>query len=121
MAEVSDSSEPDHCSAPVFFIAAGPCERVPCPGSANADRAATREARPWRGDHGSRSDVAEGLGIAGLVRVADDSHAAEQISRLVGHSGTTTTETVYRKQIRPVLVRGADAMDLIFPTENHAS
>jgi integrase len=43
----------------------------------------------------------------------------EHISRLVGHSGTTTTETIYRKQIRPVLVRGADAMDLIFPTENH--
>ena len=42
----------------------------------------------------------------------------EHISRLVGHSGTTTTETIYRKQIRPVLVRGADAMDLIFPTEN---
>jgi integrase len=39
----------------------------------------------------------------------------EHISRLVGHSGTTTTETIYRKQIRPVLVRGADAMDLIFP------
>lgn len=43
----------------------------------------------------------------------------EQISRLVGHSGTMTTETIYRKQIRPVLVRGADAMDLIFPTGNH--
>jgi integrase len=41
----------------------------------------------------------------------------EHISRLVGHSGTTTTETIYRKQIRPVLVRGADAMDLIFPSE----
>ena len=27
----------------------------------------------------------------------------EQISRLVGHSGTTTTETIYRKQIRPVI------------------
>jgi integrase len=27
----------------------------------------------------------------------------EQISRLVGHSGTTTAETIYRKQIRPVL------------------
>lgn len=39
----------------------------------------------------------------------------EQISRLVGHSGTTTTETIYRKQIRPVLVHGADAMDAIFP------
>jgi integrase len=39
----------------------------------------------------------------------------EQISRLVGHSGTATTETVYRKQIRPVLLHGADAMDRIFP------
>ena len=42
----------------------------------------------------------------------------EQNSHLVGHSGTTTAETIYRKQIRPVLVGGADAMDLIFPTEN---
>lgn len=33
----------------------------------------------------------------------------EQISRLVGHSGTMTTETIYRKQIRPVLMQGADA------------
>jgi integrase len=41
----------------------------------------------------------------------------EQISRLVGHSGTTTTETIYRKQIRPVIVHGADAMDRIFPGE----
>jgi integrase len=40
----------------------------------------------------------------------------EQISRLVGHSGTTTTETIYRKQIRPVIVHGADTMDVIFPT-----
>ena len=39
----------------------------------------------------------------------------EHISRLVGHSGTTTTETVYRKQIRPVILEGADAMDRIFP------
>jgi integrase len=43
----------------------------------------------------------------------------EQISRLVGLSGTTTTEAIYRKQIRPVLVRGADAMDLISPTGDH--
>ena len=39
----------------------------------------------------------------------------EHISRLVGHSSTTTTETIYRKQIRPVIVHGADAMDRIFP------
>ena len=39
----------------------------------------------------------------------------EQISRLVGRSSTTTTETIYRKQIRPVIVQGADVMDRIFP------
>ena len=39
----------------------------------------------------------------------------EQISRLVGHSGTTTTETIYRKQIRPVVTDGAGIMDRIFP------
>ena len=33
---------------------------------------------------------------------------------LVGHS-TVTTETIYRKQIRPVIVHGADVMDRIFP------
>ena len=41
----------------------------------------------------------------------------EHISRLVGHSSTTTTETIYRKQIRPVIVHGADVIDQIFPRE----
>ena len=41
----------------------------------------------------------------------------EHISRIVGHSGTTTTETVYRKQIRPVVVEGAEAMNRIFPSD----
>ena len=41
----------------------------------------------------------------------------EHISRLVGHSSTITTETIYRKQIRPVIVHGADVMDRIFPGE----
>jgi hypothetical protein len=39
----------------------------------------------------------------------------EQVSRLVGYSATTTTETVYRRQIRPVIVHGADVMDRTFP------
>jgi integrase len=39
----------------------------------------------------------------------------EQISRLVGHSGTSTTELVYRKQIRPVIAEGAEVMDRLFP------
>jgi hypothetical protein len=39
----------------------------------------------------------------------------EKISRLVGHNGTATTEKVHRKQIRPVVTDGAEAMDQIFP------
>ena len=50
-----------------------------------------------------------------FVSLSDAGVPVEHISRLVGHSGTTTTETVYRKQIRPVLTEGADAMDQIFP------
>ena len=38
----------------------------------------------------------------------------EQISLLVGHSGTTVTELVYRKQIRPVIQDGATVMDVLF-------
>jgi integrase len=37
----------------------------------------------------------------------------EDISDLVGHSGTTVTETVYRHEIRPALTTGATAMDQI--------
>jgi hypothetical protein len=37
----------------------------------------------------------------------------EDISDLVGHSGTTVTETVYRHEIRPELTTGATAMDKI--------
>ena len=46
--------------------------------------------------------------------MSDAGVPVEQIARLVGHSGTTTTEAVYRKQIRPVLIDGTDAMDRIF-------
>ncbi|MFF2361846.1 hypothetical protein ACFVU0_03815 [Streptomyces sp. NPDC058122] len=41
----------------------------------------------------------------------------EEISRLVGHSGTAMTEAVYRKQIRPVSQTGAVAMDGVFGTD----
>jgi hypothetical protein len=42
----------------------------------------------------------------------------EEISRLVGHSSTTVTELVYRKQIRPVIQTGAVVMDTIFKIDN---
>lgn len=46
--------------------------------------------------------------------LSDGGVPLEQISRLVGHSGTTVTELVYRKQIRPVVDDGATVMDRIF-------
>jgi integrase len=41
----------------------------------------------------------------------------EDIADLVGHSGTSVTEKVYRHQLRPVLLKGAIAMDKIFPAD----
>jgi integrase len=43
----------------------------------------------------------------------------ENISRLVGHRSTVVTETVYRKQLRPVIEGGAKTMDRIFPAWPH--
>lgn len=47
--------------------------------------------------------------------LSDGGMPIEQISRLVGHSGTAVTERVYRKQLRPILEHGATAMNKIFP------
>lgn len=38
----------------------------------------------------------------------------EEISRLMGHSGTAVTELVYRHELRPVLQAGASVMDAVF-------
>jgi integrase len=46
--------------------------------------------------------------------LSDSGVPLEHISRLVGHSGTAVTESVYRQQIRPVMDEGATAMDKIF-------
>jgi integrase len=46
--------------------------------------------------------------------LSDSGMPLEDISRLVGHGGTTVTETVYRQEIRPVMQTGATAMDRIF-------
>jgi site-specific recombinase XerD len=47
--------------------------------------------------------------------LSDSGVPLERISRLVGHSGTAVTEAVYRKEIRPVLMGGAETMDRLFP------
>lgn len=46
--------------------------------------------------------------------LSDSGVPIENISRLVGHSGTAVTEQVYRFQIRPVMEDGATAMNEIF-------
>jgi hypothetical protein len=48
--------------------------------------------------------------------LSDKGVPLEQIARLVGHTGgSTVTETVYRKQLRPVINDGAVAMNELFP------
>jgi len=37
----------------------------------------------------------------------------EEIARLAGHSSTLTTEVIYRRELGPVLTRGAEVMDAI--------
>jgi integrase len=46
--------------------------------------------------------------------LSDYGLSLDEISKLVGHSSTSVTEAVYRKQIRPVLQSGAMVMDRIF-------
>jgi hypothetical protein len=47
--------------------------------------------------------------------LSDEGVPVEQIARFVGHAGgSSVTETVYRKQLRPVIDEGAIAMDRIF-------
>jgi len=38
----------------------------------------------------------------------------EEIARLAGHQQTSTTELVYRRELRPVITTGAEIMDRIF-------
>ncbi|MFF9408942.1 tyrosine recombinase XerC [Streptomyces anandii] len=49
--------------------------------------------------------------------LSDHGIPLETIALLVGHSSQATTEAVYRKQLRPVITKGAEAMDDIFAAE----
>jgi len=53
--------------------------------------------------------------------LSDSGVSTQDIADLCGHSGTTVTETVYRHQLRPVLLTGAIAMDRIFNVEHPSS
>lgn len=50
--------------------------------------------------------------------LSDNGVSLEAIADLCGHAGTTVTEKVYRHQLRPVLLGGAQVMDTIFGPAN---
>jgi integrase len=50
--------------------------------------------------------------------LSDSGMSLEEIADLCGHSGTSITESVYRHQVRPVLLSGAIAMDRIFGSDD---
>jgi len=89
----------------------------------------TRTGRPLEARNVRRDfrKVADAAGLVGkewaprelrhsFVSLLSDARVPiESISRLVGHRPTTVTETVYRKQLRPVIEGGAEVMDCIFP------
>ncbi|MEU1915604.1 tyrosine-type recombinase/integrase [Streptomyces massasporeus] len=50
--------------------------------------------------------------------LSDHGIPLERIALLVGHSSQATTEAVYRKQLRPVITEGAEAMDVIFANQD---
>lgn len=52
--------------------------------------------------------------------LSDNDVPLETISLLVGHKSTVVTELIYRKQIRPVMQGGAEAMDRIFGTDTRS-
>ena len=48
--------------------------------------------------------------------LSEDGMPIEEIARLVGHNRTSTTETVYRHELRPVIQSGAEVMNRLFRT-----
>ena len=46
--------------------------------------------------------------------MSDSGVPVEEIARLAGHTSSRTTELVYRHQLRPIMEKGAEAMDKLF-------
>jgi hypothetical protein len=63
-------------------------------------------ARPRRGFHRAASRPAVQRAARGVT--------IEEIAHLVGHGSTSVTERVYRKELRPVITRGARAINELF-------
>jgi integrase len=94
-----------------------------CRNAACTHTSSTRSAKPSQRRRPGRTGKAAGLEPEewtprelrhSFVSLSDSGVPVEDIARLVGHrGGSAVTETVYRKQLRPVLEKGATAMDRI--------
>lgn len=78
-----------------------------------------RGMEPWADDGGTTHRPADAwtpreLRHSFVSLMSEANVPLEEISRLVGHSGTQVTELVYRHELRPVLAVGATAMDQVF-------
>lgn len=81
------------------------------------DRPSARSRRRWPGRGPGRDPqdwTPREMRHSFVSLLSDSGMPIEAISRLVGHRNTTVAETVYRKQLRPVILGGAEAMDRIF-------
>lgn len=81
-------------------------------------RARTEELRVLTWAHVDLDGEPPAVMVWRSVRAGGDTKTRRS-RRTLAHSGTTTTETICRKQIRPVLVQGAAVMDAIFPAASH--
>ncbi|MFE2479814.1 tyrosine-type recombinase/integrase [Streptomyces sp. NPDC059389] len=77
-------------------------------------RRAFRQAITYAGGIEAKEWTPRELRHSFVSLLSDQEVPLEEISRLVGHSGTAVTEAVYRKQIRPVIQTGATVTDGIF-------
>jgi len=75
-------------------------------------RRARRRFHRYTSESRRRDDVLDVRDLSPLM--SEHGVPLEEISRLVGNSGTAVTEAVYRHELRPVLQTGARAMDDLF-------
>jgi hypothetical protein len=90
-----------------------------------ADGRSKRPARLSPGAQAGSRDRTRGLDSARaaalVVSILSDAGVPlDAISQLVGHSGTTVTELVYRHQPRPVIQTGATVMDQLFKASDRS-
>jgi hypothetical protein len=69
----------------------------------------------------NRSSATVAIAHNALTRMIRHAEGCDLVRRNVaGHSSTRTTEVIYRRELRPVLTRGAEAMDTIFGLSEQA-